>query len=490
MGGFVKRIISSSLAAMLLLSGCGNTSSDGNNVVQTVNAKESMLSEPVLFSETTVTYPKILVDESGYLTASDKTAVLKADLLPADFDVIDKETGEIVYEGKVTAKNTGDEAETEYGIADFSDLSKEGTYYIETEILGRSKDFTVTTDKYEDLYLSALKKLDSLRCENCHTKKAGVEGNAELSIDVSGGLHTDDSNNKDVVEGCLAVMDICTALEYYPKVFSDDEIISFSGNNIPDLLDEAIYEVEWLLKMQNSKTGGVYASVVYSEDDLEYKVISETTKATAYFAACMAKFSVTVKKYDANLSKKAFQAAALAWKCLGANKDIVTAEQRFRAAVEMYRASGSGVYNSAVLDYLKDNADKDFESDSVLDGAITYLNTTRSVNMDYCTSLMSTFMDRTEEKINLAESNPYGIESEELTVDELLRNMFELIIVDYIISSNAYTGTEEDYMHYLCGRNPESASLIDDINTPDSLVRFTAFTAKLSAELEKEEDVK
>jgi endoglucanase len=293
-----------------------------------------------------------------------------------------------------------------------------------------------------------------------------------------------------VVEDCLAVMDICTALEYYPSIFSDDIIISFSGNKIPDILDEAIYEVEWLLKMQNQKTGGVYASVVYSEEDSQVKVVSETTKATAYFAACMAKFSITVKKYDAELSKKAFQAATLAWKCLEANKDIVTNEQRFRAAVEMYRASGSGVYNRVILDYLKDNADKAFESDSVLDGAITYLNTTRSVDMDYCTSLMSTFMDRTEEKINLAELNPYGIESEELSAEELLRNMFELIIVDYIISSNAYTETEEDYMHYLCGRNLKSAYLIDDINTPDSLVRLAAFSAKLSAELEKEEDVK
>ncbi len=490
MGSFVKRIISSSLAAMLLLSGCGSALNEGNTVIQSVNTKESMLNEPVLLLETPVTYPKILVDESGYLTASDKTAILTAELLPADFNVIDKETGAVVYEGKVTAKDTKDESGTEYGIADFSDLTKEGTYYIETEILGKSRDFTVTSDKYENLYLSALKKLDSMRCESCHTKKAKVEGNDELLLDVSGGLHTDSNGNKDVVGGCLAVMDICTALEYYPNVFSDDETVSFSANNIPDILDEAVYEAEWLLKMQNQKTGGVYASVVYSEDDSEVKVISETTKATAYFAACMAKFSITVKKYDANLSNKAFQAATLAWKCLEANKDIVTDEQRFRAAVEMYRASGSGVYNRVILDYLKDNADKAFESDSVLDGAITYLNTTRSVDMNYCTSLMSTFMDRTTEKISLADSNPYGIESTDLTVDELLRNMFELIIVDYIISSNAYTETEEDYMHYLCGQNPESESLIDDINTPDSLIRLLAFSAKLSAELEKEEDVK
>ena len=489
MGSFIKRIISSSLAAMLLLSGCGSISNE-DTLMQQAEVKESMLTEPVLLSETPVTYPKILVDESGYLPTSDKTAVLAADLLPAEFNVIDKKTGKIVYEGKVSGKDTGDEADTLYGIADFSDLTKEGTYYIETEILGKSKEFTITTDKYESLYISTLKRLESMRCENCHTRKAKVEGNEELSIDVSGGLHTDSDDNKDVVEGCLAVMDICTALEYYPSVFSDDIIIALSGNKIPDILDEAIYEVEWLLKMQNQKTGGVYASVVYSEEDSQVKVVSETTKATAYFAASMAKFSITVKKYDAELSKKAFQAAALAWKCLEANKDIVTNEQRFRAAVEMYRASGSGVYNRVILDYLKDNADKDFESDSVLDGAITYLNTTRSVNMDYCASLMSTFMDRTEEKINLAESNPYGIESEELSAEELLRNMFELIIVDYIISSNAYTETEEDYMHYLGGRNFKSAYLIDDINTPDSLVRLIAFSAKLSAELEKEEDVK
>ena len=34
-----------------------------------------------------------------------------------------------------------------------------------------------------------------------------------------------------------------------------------SGNGVPDILDETRYELEWMLKMQDAKSGGVHHKV-------------------------------------------------------------------------------------------------------------------------------------------------------------------------------------------------------------------------------------
>ena len=57
--------------------------------------------------------------------------------------------------------------------------------------------------------------------------------------------------------------------------------------------------------------------------------------------------------------------------------------------------------------------------------------------------------------------------------------------MDYINSSIEYVHGEEDCLHYIGGRNAYSINYFDTINTPDSLVKVIAVSARLAASGDK-----
>ncbi len=472
---------------LCLLTACKADVTENKNAdtffIKPAEERTAMLSEPVTDYEVPKTYPSVMVDLYGYGIGEKKEAMLVAQRLPASFVIKDADSDEIKYKGNVSIRECDAKDGLLTGIADFSDFDEEGIFYIETEILGKSKGFTITENVYESLLEETYRKLHGLRCEGCHETNLSFEANASERMVIQGGWHTQTNGEKDVVEACMAVMDICTAFEYFPKSFSDEYGSLDSGNHIPDVLDETAYEVNWLLKMQNKETGGVYTSVSYGSESTKFEdklvIRGETTRATAYFCASMAKFSSVIKKYDRNLSDEAFQAAGLAWACLEANRDIVAEDQMYRAAAEMYRASGQDVFKKAVTDYIEKNVDKPYEGTLGLDASLTYLATPRATNVEYCTKLMSNFMSRTEEKVAISKASRYGIENDTADEQALLRNAFELAIVDYINTSNEFVPLEKEYLHFFFGRNQYSMNYYNDICSPDQLAKLIAIVSRL-----------
>ena len=473
------------LMSVLLLCGCGGTGGEPVEKIFTrdTEGRKSMLENPSVEYELPGVYPAISVDLMGYEVSRDKVAVLAASRLPAFFEIKDSATGKVVYEGSVRRKDVTEADGLSVGTVDFSGFNAVGTYYVETEILGRSKDFTIRENVYTDLLNDSYSKLRALHCIDCHERWVPFENDRSKTLDAGGGWHTSESGEKDVVESCLAVMDICTIYEFYPKIFTDDYGSEDSGNRIPDILDEASFEAKWLFSMQNKESGGVYASISLDTDKGEDSLVvrAETTRATAYFCACMAKVSFTFKRFDQDLSNKAMQAAVLAWKCLEANKNIVDSDQMFRAASELFRLTGQDVYKKTVNDFLSVNADKPYDSRSTLDGAITYLSTARATDVKYDTALMNNLMKLTEGKVADAGASRYAVEADDADVSDVLRTAYEYAIVDYINSSIEYVNGEEDCLHYIGGRNAYSINYFDSVNTPDSLVKIIAVSARLAA---------
>ena len=168
--------------------------------------------------------------------------------------------------------------------------------------------------------------------------------------------------------------------------------------------------------MQNPETGGVYTAVspkLNEQGTSEgFVVMGETTRATAYYCATMARLSYMIKKYDPKFSAKCIEAANLSWKCLEKNKELVD-------PAEMYRAVGYAAYGSVIDKYLKENADKDYEERIVLDGAMVYMSSTRATNVDHCMRLMEHFMSRTEDKSNASRASRYLVEPGEIELTVL-----------------------------------------------------------------------
>ena len=356
------------------------------------------------------------------------------------------------------------------------------TYEMEAEHIGTSGKFSVRPGIYEELLKDTFKRLHELRCgEICHKSKVSLSSDPETQLDITGGWHTGEAGERDVVSGCLAAYDLMIAYQYHPSSFKDNTGIAESGNRIPDILDEVRYETDWLMKMQNPETGGVYSSVTLNTGTAGKKLYidGEATRATVNFCVTLTHFSYIINKFDGAYSRKCLKAAGLAWKCLEANKDIVSDEQMYRAAVELYKATGYGVYKKVIDNYLAANSDKKLESRGAVDAAITHMGTSRSANMTYCGNLMNHFMGRTHEKAALARDCAYMVESAESDPKDLLRNTSELVVVDYIITSTEYLKLEQNYLHYLCGRNIKSELFLDYGNSPEAYAMLLILLGRL-----------
>lgn len=185
------------------------------------------------------------------------------------------------------------------------------------------------------------------------------------------------------------------AYELYPEVFDDSVGIPESGNEIPDVLDEVRYEIDWLLKMQDAKSGAVY-SAVNSVDNktagyLLY-VDDINMNATIQFVATLSRFSYLYQNYDRAFATQCLQAADRAYRYARKYLDDITPEEYFHAAAELYRATGTYGYHSVVKDYLMENPVVDMKNDFVFWGCVTYMSTKQKVDINLCGDVMKILM--------------------------------------------------------------------------------------------------
>ena len=326
----------------------------------------------------------VKVNQVGYKPDDMKTVVSMYDDSVTSFDIIDASTGNTVYTGKFDYSpiaSYSKDGDTIRG--DFSDFKEPGTYYI--SVNGNdSFEFTIGEDVYNDIAKASVRMLTLQRCgmelnedlagdfahPECHTDMARVYDTDTL-IDVTGGWHDAGDYGRYVVAGAKTINDLFLTYLECDNSDGDDFDIPESGNGVPDILDEARYELDWMLKMQ-APDGGVYhkvtcavfpETVMPEEETAELIVCPESTAATGDFAAVMAKASVIYKDYDEEFANKCLEAAKTAYgylekyaaddhKGFSNPSDITTGEypdkkvsdEYLFAAVELYLATGEQNY--------------------------------------------------------------------------------------------------------------------------------------------------
>lgn len=326
----------------------------------------------------------VCVNQVGYRTDDTKKAIVKNHEAGEKFVVID-ENGKEVFKGTLSDKKRSDAADEEVVIADFSDLKEQGNYYVSVGE-DSSYHFIVGDNVYDELTKDVVRMMYLQRCSMeltqdmagvfahpaCHTQEAVIYG-TDQKKDVSGGWHDAGDYGKYVVTGVQTAADLMLCYEENPDMWAADDLnIPESGNGIPDILDETKYELDWLLKMQDETSGGVWHKVStynfpgFIEPDLdkEQLVISPvSTTATGDFAAIMAKASVVYKDIDKGFSETCRDAAVKAWTYLENNdgqggfknpSDITTGEypdssdkdERYWASVELFKATGDLKYQT------------------------------------------------------------------------------------------------------------------------------------------------
>lgn len=286
--------------------------------------------------------PPIKMNGAGFLTNAEKYALVSFypelyNISEGDaFSVYDAETGKTVFNGTLQLLSEFDQRDSGEKVlkADFSELNKIGTYYIAVDGLGTSAEFSIADDVYAEALTAAQKYFYYQRQGTAlEAEYAGEFARDYLGIDDSSVSFASDSSKtiksdkgwfdagdsgKYVNTGANAVSSLLWTYEMYPQSFPDNSLnIPESGNSIPDLLDEARWELEWILTMQDSESGGFYPRI--QGDAGKRTVIDKngcTTDDTACAAGVLAEAYLIYKDFDSEFAGKCLAAAEKGWKFL------------------------------------------------------------------------------------------------------------------------------------------------------------------------------
>lgn len=352
------------------------------------------LAAPV-YSEVHAAGSAVHVDQLGYRVKGSKSAAVAN--YEGQYKVIDEATNSVVRTGRTKPGTAYDDASGDsVSWADLTPLTNIGRYRIELSDSTVSAPFEISDSRYAGLRDALVKALYFQRCgtaldeeyaglwkhKACHTADGKLYENLKQKLDVDGGWHDAGDYGKYVVPGAVSVGHLLLAYEHIPEVFKDNTGIPESGNSIPDILDEARWELEWMLKMQRPD-GGVYHKAtpygfpgfIMPESDRQDIIISPVSgAATADLAAVNAMAYTAFKDIDPEFARKLLDSAILAWSWMMKNpepsgftnpKGISSGEygdgnlhdEWLWAGVSLYRATGAKEYRDAVLNMYVEWAD-------------------------------------------------------------------------------------------------------------------------------------
>jgi len=221
--------------------------------------------------------PRVLVNQVGYLPARPKIATVRSDApAPLDWALLGPGGGALAR-GKTTPFGLDRPSGDAVHVVDFSSFRTPGEGYV-LEVAGeRSHPFAIRADLYHQLKYDALAYFYQNRSgvpitlpyarDKRWERPAGHLSDRSVpclpalqcgyQLDVSGGWYDAGDHGKYVVNAGIAVWTLLTLEERLGRFgrsagdFADGRLaIPEAGNGVPDLLDEARFELEWMLKMQ------------------------------------------------------------------------------------------------------------------------------------------------------------------------------------------------------------------------------------------------
>ncbi|WP_257213738.1 glycoside hydrolase family 9 protein [Sphingobacterium sp. 1.A.4] len=208
----------------------------------------------------------IRVNQLGYLPQQKKVAVWvsKANSEVKRFQLINSDSQKVVYTNKA-GKAFGKYGPFQKGYRlDFSAFKGNGTFYILSDDGIKSPAFKINEQVYEGTADFALRYMRQQRTlfnpflkDSCHTHDgftmyaSSVGMPDSTRVDVGGGWHDASDYLQYATTSANATYHLLAAYRDFPQVFGDQKQANgLDGKNgIADVLDEAKWGLDWLLKM-------------------------------------------------------------------------------------------------------------------------------------------------------------------------------------------------------------------------------------------------
>lgn len=442
---------------------------------------------------------KIHLDQIGYFPLDRKLAVLTEGSDQGGFSVISISDDKEVYRGKLTGPVESRAAGERNYIADFSELTREGKYKLVVEGIGASYNFEIGEHIYEKAFNESLRFFYMQRCgeeipkqyggkwahEVCHMQKAVIYG-TDKKIDVCGGWHDAGDYGRYVIATAKAIADLLSGYEGHKEAFLRDIYVPRKEESLPYILEEVKNQLNWMLKMQDQASGGVYHKVTgrvfpsyeaMPEEELHELVVCPISSvATGSFAAVMAMGYSYFKEADKERAAIYLEAAEKAWQALQQlpheafrnPADIKTGEyggrsdtgHRLWASAELFRVTGKTIYKENAEQYLN-RTDIPYMYDWSLCagyGRKAYLQAT-GADEKLCKKLKADILQQAEEILQTAKEESYATTNREepfvwgsnmylLMAGNMLVDAYE------IEAKEAYLIQAKEYVHYIFGKNP------------------------------------
>ncbi|MEJ5946417.1 glycoside hydrolase family 9 protein [Pseudokineococcus basanitobsidens] len=228
--------------------------------------------------------------------------------------------------------------------------------------------------------------------QQLYVDQGGQPWTCERTHDVSGGWYDAGDHGKYVVNGGIAVAQLMQEYERSLTAPTADRgaladgtlSIPEAGNGVPDLLDEARWELEWMLRMQ-VPAGEQYAGMAYhkvadadwtglpmlpADDPQPRRLYRPSTAATLNLAAAAAQGARLWRPYDAAFADELLAAARTAYAAAQATPDLYApapdaavdpnpgsgpyddddvTDELYWAAAELYLTTGEDAVEADVL---------------------------------------------------------------------------------------------------------------------------------------------
>jgi endoglucanase len=301
--------------------------------------------------------PGVAANQVGYLPGAAKWVVLPADA-GEGFRVQRAGAREVLLRGRAGPARHWAPAGQSVRLADLSALKQPGDYELRVDGLDGTVPLRIAADAYAALTAASLKAFYFNRSGTAleprhagpwarpaghpdtdvlvHASAASAQRPEGTRLSAPKGWYDAGDYNKYIVNSGITVFTLLAAWEQFPALFRSQRLnIPESGNDLPDLLDEVLWNLEWMLAMQDPADGGVYHKLTNQRFDGKQMphearepryVVQKGTAAALDFAAVMAQASRVFKPFEAQrpgLSARMLEAARAAWRWARDNPSVV-----------------------------------------------------------------------------------------------------------------------------------------------------------------------
>jgi len=341
----------------------------------------------------------------------------------------------------------------------------------------------------------------------CQAPKDYYQGwTCDGTFDVQGGWYDAGDHGKYVVNGGIAVHQLLDTWESVGRTGANDLLadgalsIPESTNGVPDILDEARWELDWMSRMQ-VPAGEQYAGMVFHKvqddgwtglptmpwlDDKPRQVHRPSTAATLNFAAVAAKAARLFEEWDAVYADTLLEASRVAWAAAletpdlfasladgneggGPYDDQEVADEFYWAAAELYLTTGEAEF----ADHLASNPEA--EASIGAEGGFDWRSTAAlgridlaMVDSDYAgrEAARESIVEAADTYLKAAGSafeHPYRPRSGDYDWGSnsiVLNNQVVLAIAAEITGEERYRDAVVTGMDYLLGRNGMDLSYV------------------------------